>query len=1307
MSTPDAANWQKYYPDDLNKNNKIKTGQDYFTIPVSGLKPDSKHAFQFRWVYPDGDTSPWSDGYDLTTATIATLLPPSFDAVDLTYFQGILNITWNGLNSAGNPYGKEFDRINVYIKNETLVGSPYRYVGSLKSAGTLRVPVPPVAHSVKLTVVSVEGVESLFSIARFVTPKITAPNAVTAPSSLWSGTTFNLLFNSDPSSAGNEYLKEYQVTLIGSLYTKTFPVIPVPGSQQRFSLSLDKNREAFGAPELQFSSGYIQTVDIFNNIGSQVTFTPVPYTTSLTPPVITVTETVNGYKVAYTQQTSSDFKLISIEEVVSDSLTAPTSGFQGVATGSENPITVPSGVGARWVRARIFDQAGASTGYSNVAKVTPIDIVAAAVDALAPDPIQSATAVGAADSSDSGGTLGIITLSIVNAASAVPSDFNGYIVKIIRSSDSKEWTQQFNSKTYLTSIPVNLGIAVGQTYTLSVATTDGRNQSVFVAVTGNPISVSDTRSNTTVATNLSLSATDSILTVKWTPVADTRVTSYRVQLTSNTDTNFLTPLQEVYANSTVVSFGGLTASTAYRIRVTSKLDGPAGALSTNHLTGTVTLNSSGAISDGNPPTKNPGTGLEPPISVRSLFKAFTLTWSEISNADDVTYEVYVKTVNSTNIVDPANLVMEINGTFAVINSLKDGTAINYPDEANPTTATNYYFAVRAKDADGVSNAAVTPIGPYTASRTGRFDIATNAIYANHITAGEINADKMTTDLLFVDKTINVGESTSLNRIRLASSIAAPVTMVDNDLVAPSTYSVKSRIFIGGGNYYSSGTSFYADDTGRFSIGDKLKFNGSSLTINGSGTFTGLLTTGTGSNLIKIGTGANGLNNGIYVQQGNQFIYTDGTFSFGGGSLTGTNSSLNVSGTMTVKGNSELQGDLKLVSPGVFYIGANKASGQRLLINEGGIAAYNSSGTRLFALDTTGFLEAKSADINGWLVSPTINPSALYKTSGTNTIKLDSSTASFQADGTNYTAGFGLPDANGIVFWAGGSRSTSANFYVTSNGTVKMVGAVITGYAQSTDLDPLAKKDMSNVTTIDGGKITTGILRNSLQAGVTDGSNFSTSGMAINLNNGTITAKQFRINEQGSAFFLGTLSSGVAIDAPTITSGTITGATVTVTAAITSSGLPVASDSSLSESNDTNQDTNTTYVGASTFSPTLTLQNGKISSNSIMRIEGSSYTEILSGGTQSAMFDSTKSAMYFTEGLYLGDPGKSTSANVQSTTSTRVPWISIDGTLRLRKGAPLLYPGGTTGAYVRNIYIKQTTSTPAPTTGHVGDIFITY
>ncbi len=108
----------------------------------------------------------------------------------------------------------------------------------------------------------------------------------------------------------------------------------------------------------------------------------------------------------------------------------------------------------------------------------------------------------------------------------------------------------------------------------------------------------------------------------------------------------------------------------------------------------------------------------------------------------------------------------------------------------------------------------------------------------------------------------------------------------------------------------------------------------------------------------------------------------------------------------------------------------------------------------------------------------------------------------------------------------------------------------------------------------------------------------------------------------------------------------------------------------------------------------------------MRLEGVSYTEIFAGGTQSAMFGADRSSMVFTTGLYLGDPNKSSSSSVQSLTN-RAPWVTIDGTLRLRKGAPLFYPGGTAGAYVRNIYIKQTTSTPASTTGHVGDIFITY
>jgi len=252
--------------------------------------------------------------------------------------------------------------------------------------------------------------------------------------------------------------------------------------------------------------------------------------------------------------------------------------------------------------------------------------------------------------------------------------------------------------------------------------------------------------------------------------------------------------------------------------------------------------------------------------------------------------------------------------------------------------------------------------------------------------------------MFVDKTINVGESTSLNRIRLDSSVTTPITMTDPALASPSTYSVKSRIFIGAGNYYSSGTYFYADNTGRFSIGDKLRFDGSNLTINGSGNFTGLLTTGSGSNLIKVGTGANGVNNGIYVGASGDYIYTDGTFSLGAGAITGSATTLTVKGQLEVKGTSKVIGDLQIdpTGSGVFYVGANKTiggTGDKIIINSGGIAAYASGvSTPKFELAKDG-----TGKIGGWTITST---SLTASPSAGNTITLDSS--GIEAAGTGGT-----------------------------------------------------------------------------------------------------------------------------------------------------------------------------------------------------------------------------------------------------------------------------------------------------------------
>lgn len=1223
---------------DLNPTQTKSSDGKYIDLVFSGFEPNTDYGLVFAWEYEDAELgiSEYSNIFEFRTKAVPAIEAPSFSCSNVTYFQGILNIKWDGKTESGADYGSNLGLVYIDVKdNEHPVTSlrVYQTVGSLSQAGTFSIAVPPRSHSVRLWAFGKNGEVSYLTSECTVTPKITAPSSPTGVLGFWEGTNFVVTFNHDPSSSGNEYLKEYLITLTGAYNTKTFTLSPVAGTTQRFAIEQNRFGAVFGNLETYFS-GNIRTVDIYNNEGTPITIlnssggTVISYVSSLSVPSITaLTEDVNGYKVSFSEYSADKpFKKIEVFHVTSNATSDPINGYEYVGGGTSSPIAIRSTTGKKWVKIRAIDTLGVPTNFSTALTVTPVDIVAAAVDSLAPDPIQSATASATVDTTDSSGLSGIITLTVTNAVSAAPSDFNGYIVKIIRQSDNAQWTQEFLSKTYLTTLPVKLGIATGQSYTLSVATTDGRNQSSFTNVTGNPISVSDNRTNTTVATSLLLSATDSILTVRWTAPNNSNVESYRVQLTSNADTTFSSPLQEIYTRSTTVSFGGLSASTTYRVRVTTKYSGPNGALSTNHLAGTATLNSSGAISDGNRPTTNPS-----PITVKSLFKAFALTWNEISNgSDDVTYEVYVKTVDSTNIVDPANLVMEINGTFAVINSLKDGTAIAYPAETNPTTATNYYFAVRAKDADGISTATVTPVGPFTASRTGQFDIASNAIYANHITAGEIKADKMETDLLFTNKTINVGESTSTNRIRLDGNT---VTMTDAALAAPSTYTAKGRIFIGAGNYFASGTSFYADNTGRLSIGDKLKFDGSTLTVNGAGTFTGLLTTGSTGSQIKIGTGANGANNGIWIDQGSQYIYTNGTFSLGGGNLTGTNSSVTIAGTMTVKGNSELQGDLKLVSPGVFYIGANKASGSRVLIDSAGIAAYNSSGVRMFALDTTGQIEAKNGLIADW----SIGTSSITKTSSyllnantvTSTVSLDSSSKEIKINGSGvgntFEVGMGLPSATEAkVFWAGVSKS-NPSFYVNRDGTVAITGTVTIG---DTTAANVAAKDLNNVTStnatsfvstkvtsISGGKITTGSIQSGGYLAPSTGTGgtapFSQSGTLINVDDGSIISKQFVIQSDGTAQFKGALSSGISITAPVITGtgvlkiGTASGTPSTYPFEVDSTGKLTAKNAVITG----DIRATTGYIGGENsgwqVSPN-TISNGTISLNA--------STSTISGGT---------------------------------------------------------------------------------------------
>ena len=122
--------------------------------------------------------------------------------------------------------------------------------------------------------------------------------------------------------------------------------------------------------------------------------TTASYATKLTKPTVTVTPSSLGYIVSFTKQTDKNFEHAIIEESVSSSNTAPTTGWTEVAVTSTNPTTVTVGdTLKRWVRIKLIDKISGNTAYSDPVSVTPVDPVAAALDVTPPTGASGISAV--------------------------------------------------------------------------------------------------------------------------------------------------------------------------------------------------------------------------------------------------------------------------------------------------------------------------------------------------------------------------------------------------------------------------------------------------------------------------------------------------------------------------------------------------------------------------------------------------------------------------------------------------------------------------------------------------------------------------------------------------------------------------------------------------------------------------------------------------------------------------------------------------------------------------------------------------
>ena len=265
-----------------------------------------------------------------------------------------------------------------------------------------------------------------------------------------------------------------------------------------------------------------------------------------------------------------------------------------------------------------------------------------------------------------------------------------------------------------------------------------------------------------------------------------------------------------------------------------------------------------------------------------------------------------------------------------------------------------------------------------------------------------------------------------------------------------------------------------------------------------------------------------------------------------------------------------RGNVSIISGGSLYSGtlytaadqianplnvSGTLNGAGYILNSSGLTFNSSLVNGITTIDSnTGKLTTASAYIGQW----DVNSSTLFKTTTAGTLSLNSSDATITANSTGYTSGVGVPDANNIVIWAGAAKAT-APFRVYKDGSVYASSLTIdgsTGFATTTSLSSglgtkissgnAASDVNANSTSISGNKIRTGNLQSNNWSGtVTDGSTNSTAGTNINLTDGTITSRKFRIDVDGNAFFKGSIESDATISGVVVSGSELRGGSINI------------------------------------------------------------------------------------------------------------------------------------------------------------------
>ena len=302
------------------------------------------------------------------------------------------------------------------------------------------------------------------------------------------------------------------------------------------------------------------------------------------------------------------------------------------------------------------------------------------------------------------------------------------------------------------------------------------------------------------------------------------------------------------------------------------------------------------------------------------------------------------------------------------------------------------------------------------------------------------------------------------------------------------------------------------------------------------------------------------------------------------------------------------------------------------------------------------------------------------------VRLDPTTGTIfannaQISGTIIITGGATKDA---IDDAASKATTATGNVATLTGTVTGLSSTVTGLSASlagkVDTTLYSKSEIINKlndngggTTIKGSVISTGaIISNNVSAGENGirGGTFTTAGSIFDLDNGTISTPNFRINSSGAAFFKGSIESG----------STITGSTLS-TAGNGNGSIKINGSNNQIE-----------FLG----------DGGSIIGRALVYAGNQTILASGAGGDYFA---------YPTSAGMLGLSPQSVSLQVTNTSGVSIGGLVVDKDYATFSGLAVMNiygaPIGANNNYFRNIGMGTGSKTTSDTDGYRGDIWIQY